>query len=168
VDFAIVGSDRVLEEHAEQDVQIADIYRDHTWPIVLATRPDTEADELKDFQTVATSYPRITREAFRRAGNDDVNIIQTSGGTELYAYLEYGGMPVDAISDLTETGNSLRAHGLDRWDPPLFHVSPTLITAKDSDILELFDANLPRKEREIEDPQTIFDASLLPSGDRRQ
>lgn len=163
VDLAIVGSDRVLEEHAEADVEILDIYGDYVWPLVLATRPDSEIEDMGDIRTVATSYPRITREAFRRADNEGVTIFETAGGTELYAYLTYGGQDVDAISDITETGNSLRAHGLDKWDPPLFHVSPTLISPKDSEVIQLFNIQTTGQGAES---ITVVDFDLLQDTNR--
>jgi ATP phosphoribosyltransferase len=77
--------------------------------IILAVpneHPATSARELPDGVRVSTEYPELTRRFFDEAGVKAV-IVPSYGATEAK-------VPdiVDAIVDVTETGSSLRAHGL--------------------------------------------------------
>ncbi len=77
--------------------------------IVLAVpkeHPATRGSELPDGVRVSTEYPEITRRYFARVGVKAV-IVPSYGATEAK-------VPdiVDAIVDVTETGSSLRKHGL--------------------------------------------------------
>jgi ATP phosphoribosyltransferase len=68
--------------------------------------PAQAAAELPDGVRVSTEYPELTRRFFDTAGVKAV-IVPSYGATEAK-------VPdiVDAIVDVTETGSSLRAHGL--------------------------------------------------------
>ena len=77
--------------------------------IILAVpkdHPAQNAAELPDGVRVSTEYPELTRRFFADAGVKAV-IVPSYGATEAK-------VPdiVDAIVDVTETGSSLRAHGL--------------------------------------------------------
>jgi ATP phosphoribosyltransferase len=77
--------------------------------IVLAVpreHPATSGAELPNGVRVSTEFPELTRRFFAKAGVDAV-IVPSYGATEAK-------VPdiVDAIVDLTETGTSLRKHGL--------------------------------------------------------
>lgn len=77
--------------------------------IVLAVPRDTPAergDQLTDGVRVSTEYPELTRRYFAKIGVKAV-IVPSYGATEAK-------VPdiVDAIVDVTETGSSLRKHGL--------------------------------------------------------
>jgi len=77
--------------------------------IILAVpkdHPAQAASELPDGVRVSTEYPELTRRFFADAGVKAV-IVPSYGATEAK-------VPdiVDAIVDVTETGSSLRAHGL--------------------------------------------------------
>lgn len=77
--------------------------------IILAVpneHPAQSARELPDGVRVSTEYPELTRRFFDEAGVKAV-IVPSYGATEAK-------VPdiVDAIVDVTETGSSLRAHGL--------------------------------------------------------
>jgi ATP phosphoribosyltransferase len=77
--------------------------------IILAVpkdHPAQTAGELPDGVRVSTEYPELTRRFFADAGVKAV-IVPSYGATEAK-------VPdiVDAIVDVTETGSSLRAHGL--------------------------------------------------------
>jgi ATP phosphoribosyltransferase len=77
--------------------------------IILAVpkdHPAQTAAELPDGVRVSTEYPELTRRFFADAGVKAV-IVPSYGATEAK-------VPdiVDAIVDVTETGSSLRAHGL--------------------------------------------------------
>ena len=77
--------------------------------VILAVpneHPAQSAAELPDGVRVSTEYPELTRRFFADAGVKAV-IVPSYGATEAK-------VPdiVDAIVDVTETGSSLRAHGL--------------------------------------------------------
>jgi ATP phosphoribosyltransferase len=77
--------------------------------VILAVprdHPATRAADLPDGVRVSTEYPELTRRFFDEAGVSAV-IVPSYGATEAK-------VPdiVDAIVDVTETGSSLRAHGL--------------------------------------------------------
>lgn len=62
-------------------------------------------------QTIATSYPNLTRRFFDEK-NIDVNLVTISGAVEIAPRLEVA----DAICDLVSTGNTLKANGLTEID----------------------------------------------------
>jgi ATP phosphoribosyltransferase len=77
--------------------------------VILAVpneHPAKSASDLSDGVRVSTEYPELTRRFFADAGVKAV-IVPSYGATEAK-------VPdiVDAIVDVTETGSSLRAHGL--------------------------------------------------------
>ncbi len=77
--------------------------------IILAVpkeHPAERGDQLEPGTRVSTEYPELTRRFFAKAGIDVV-IVPSYGATEAK-------VPdiVDAIVDVTETGSSLRKHGL--------------------------------------------------------
>jgi ATP phosphoribosyltransferase len=77
--------------------------------VILAVpneHPAQSADQLGDGVRVSTEYPELTRRFFDAAGVKAV-LVPSYGATEAK-------VPdiVDAIVDVTETGSSLRAHGL--------------------------------------------------------
>ena len=77
--------------------------------IVLAVPNEFEGTSLSDLPAgvrVSTEYPQITAKAFADAGVDAV-VVPSYGATEAK-------VPdiVDAVVDVTETGSSLRKHGL--------------------------------------------------------
>lgn len=79
----------------------------------LAAPKNGDIQETKDFdgKTIATSYPRLTRE-FLESNNVEAKIVTISGSVEIAPRLEVA----DAISDLVSTGNTLKANGLKELD----------------------------------------------------
>ncbi|MCW9708670.1 ATP phosphoribosyltransferase [Fodinibius salsisoli] len=79
----------------------------------LAARKEGDIQTTEDFQgkTVATSYPKLTRDYFEE--NDvEAQIVTISGAVEIAPRLEVA----DAICDLVSTGNTLKANGLQELD----------------------------------------------------
>ena len=127
-DMAIIGTDRLIEEEAEQSVAIVASYRDrYVWSLVLATPYLRNVRSPEQIMRVATQYPVATRRYFKNMGLDTIEIVATHGGTEMYPYLEYGNNRIDAIVDLTVTGESLAAHDMVSWTPAIGEVYPVLI-----------------------------------------
>ena len=111
-DLGITGRDWIAETDADV-VSVTELeYSKATSNpvrIVLAVpreHPAEEAGQLPDGVRVSTEYPELTRRFFAKVGVEAV-IVPSYGATEAK-------VPeiVDAIVDVTETGNSLRRHGL--------------------------------------------------------
>ncbi len=111
-DLGITGRDWITETAAEVNSVCELQYSKATSnPVriilaVPADHPAQNAAELPDGVRVSTEYPELTRRFFADAGVKAV-IVPSYGATEAK-------VPdiVDAIVDVTETGSSLRAHGL--------------------------------------------------------
>ena len=111
-DLGITGRDWITETHADvHSITELEYSKATSNPvrIVLAVpkdHPATRGDELPAGTRVSTEFPDLTRRYFEKAGIDVV-IVPSYGATEAK-------VPdiVDAIVDLTETGSSLRKHGL--------------------------------------------------------
>jgi ATP phosphoribosyltransferase len=77
--------------------------------LVLASPEDGDVESVADLAggTVATEFPRITREFL--AGHDaDADVVEVSGATELTPHVDVA----DAIVDITSTGTTLRMNRL--------------------------------------------------------
>jgi len=111
-DIGITGRDWIAETASDVDTVCELQYSKATSNpvrIVIAVPKEhaaTSAAELPDGVRVSTEYPELTRRFFDDAGVKAV-IVPSYGATEAK-------VPdiVDAIVDVTETGSSLRAHGL--------------------------------------------------------
>jgi ATP phosphoribosyltransferase len=112
-DMGITGYDWIRESGAEV-VELADLPYTKTAVgtivrLVLAvagTCPYTKAEELPDGTRISTEYPNIVRDYFNDLGKN-VAIYLSYGATEAK-------VPemADAVVELTETGGTLRKHGL--------------------------------------------------------
>jgi len=111
-EIGITGRDWIAETHSDVATVCELEYSKATSNpvrIVIAVpkeHPAASAAELPDGVRVSTEYPELTRRFFDDAGVKAV-IVPSYGATEAK-------VPdiVDAIVDVTETGSSLRAHGL--------------------------------------------------------
>ncbi|WP_254536633.1 ATP phosphoribosyltransferase [Halomarina litorea] len=77
--------------------------------LVLAAPEEGEIEAVEDLRggTVATEFPRITREFFEERGVE-VDVAEVSGATELTPHVDIA----DAIVDITSTGTTLRMNRL--------------------------------------------------------
>lgn len=96
--------------------------------IVLAVLREsgvTRPEDLPRGTRVATEYPNIARRYFEGLGLD-VKVIQSAGATEAK-------VPniVDAIIEITETGTTLKQHGLEIIDD-VMHTSTRLVANRES------------------------------------
>jgi ATP phosphoribosyltransferase len=111
-DVGITGRDWITETDSNvQSVCELEYSKATSNPVrvILAVpneHPAQSGKELPNGVRVSTEYPELTRRFFAEAGVDAV-IVPSYGATEAK-------VPdiVDAIVDVTETGSSLRAHGL--------------------------------------------------------
>jgi ATP phosphoribosyltransferase len=112
-DLGITGHDWVEETGADVDTLAELPYAKggpgHPVRIVLAVPIDSPADRAADLPPgtrVSSEYPTLTRRHFEKLGLD-VKVFESYGATEAK-------VPdiVDAIVDVSETGGTLRAHGM--------------------------------------------------------
>jgi ATP phosphoribosyltransferase len=77
--------------------------------LVVAAPEDGDIDTVADLEggTVATEFPRITREFFHERGVD-AEVVEVTGATELTPHVDMA----DAIVDITSTGTTLRVNRL--------------------------------------------------------
>ena len=147
-DLGITGRDWITETHADV-VSITELEYSKTTSnpvkIVLAVpkdHPATRGDELPPGTRVSTEFPDLTRRFFEKAGIDVV-IVPSYGATEAK-------VPdiVDAIVDLTETGSSLRKHGL--------KVVETLLVSRTELVTNATAWADPEKRAAMEDVATLL------------
>ena len=104
VDLGIVGNDTVAESSFRRDIrdllnlQVGKCY------FALAGRPGVQKSDIR---RVASKYPNIAGAYFRRE-NLEVEIEEMQGSLELAPIIGYA----DAIVDIVETGETLKANGL--------------------------------------------------------
>jgi len=106
-DLGFVGANVTAETGADVTV-----LRDLDYGVCrlsLAARKNGSIQKAEDFEgkTIATSYPKITRDFLEEKGIKS-NIVTISGAVEIAPRLEVA----DAICDLVSTGNTLKANGL--------------------------------------------------------
>jgi ATP phosphoribosyltransferase len=94
----------------------------------LAAPKDGDIQTTQDFdgKTIATSYPKLTRNFLDKQGLD-ANIVTISGAVEVAPRLEVA----DAIVDLVSTGNTLKANGLQELDTILESETQLIRTNKE-------------------------------------
>ena len=107
-DLGITGYDQVRESGRDNVEEVLDLGYGRC-RLVLAAPEDGDIDAVADLdgRTVATEFPRITREFFAERAVDP-EVIEVSGATEL---TPHAGM-ADAIVDITSTGTTLAVNRL--------------------------------------------------------
>jgi ATP phosphoribosyltransferase len=121
--------------------------------IILAVpkeHPAQSAAELPDGVRVSTEYPELTRRFFADAGVKAV-IVPSYGATEAK-------VPdiVDAIVDVTETGSSLRAHGL--------RILETILTSRTELIANTDAFHDPDKKAAMDDIALLLRGAIAARG----
>jgi ATP phosphoribosyltransferase len=103
----ITGLDQVRESgHDLVDLLDLDFGRCR---LVVAAPEDGDIETVADLEggTVATEFPRITRDFFAERGVD-ADVVEVTGATELTPHVDMA----DAIVDITSTGTTLRVNRL--------------------------------------------------------
>jgi ATP phosphoribosyltransferase len=121
--------------------------------IILAVPKEHAADrgdQLPDGVRVSTEYPELTRRFFDKAGVR-AKIVPSYGATEAK-------VPdiVDAIVDVTETGSSLRAHGL--------KIIETLLTSRTELVANRDSWNDPAKQAAMLDIALLLQGAIRARG----
>lgn len=104
-DIGVVGKDTLMETNKEF-YEVLDLNIGKC-KFALAALPSFKLDQGYNRKKIATKYPNIAREYFRKKGMD-VELIKIEGSVELGPIVGLS----DAIVDIVETGNTLRENGL--------------------------------------------------------
>jgi ATP phosphoribosyltransferase len=122
VDLGIVGSDVVLESR-KSVYQLCDLNFGKC-KFSIASQINQEDIFKEPFLKVATKYPNITNDYFRKY-NKIIEIIPLEGSVELAPIMGFA----HCIVDIVESGNTLKANHL-KIDQDMFLVSAQLISNK--------------------------------------
>ena len=156
-DLGITGQDWIAETDGDVEVLTTLSYArsgtGHGTQVVLAVpneHPATNAKEIPAGTRISTEFLRLTERYFEGLGIP-VKVVWSYGATEAK-------VPeiVDAIVDVTETGNTLRAHGM-RIVETLLTSEPVLIANRDALADEA-------KRVAIEDVRTLLLGALRAEG----
>jgi ATP phosphoribosyltransferase len=156
-DLGITGQDWIAETEADVEVLTTLPYAKsgtgHGTRIVLAVpadHPANAAREVPPGSRISTEFDRLTRRYFEDLGID-VHVVWSFGATEAK-------VPeiVDAIVDITETGSTLRAHGM--------KIIETLMTSDPVLVANHATAADPDKRRAMDDITTLLLGALRAEG----
>jgi ATP phosphoribosyltransferase len=156
-DLGITGQDWIAETEADVEVLTTLSYArsgtGHGTQVVLAVpneHPATNAKEIPAGTRISTEFLKLTERYFEELAIP-VKVVWSYGATEAK-------VPeiVDAIVDVTETGHTLRAHGM-RIVETLLTSEPVLIGNRDA----LAD---PSKRTAVEDVRTLLLGALRAEG----
>lgn len=156
-DLGITGQDWIAETGADVDVLTTLSYAKsgtgHGTKIVLAVpgdHPANHAREMPAGSRISTEFEHLTRRYFEDLGIP-VKVVWSFGATEAK-------VPeiVDAIVDITETGSTLRAHGM-KIIETLMTSEPVLVANRES-------ASDPEKRRAMDDIVTLLLGALRAEG----
>jgi ATP phosphoribosyltransferase len=156
VDCGITGKDYIYEAGLESDIDVLGdfIFSKRTNQpsrIVLASRPENGIEKPEDCvgKVIATELPNLTRRRMKELyGIEDIEILHSEGKTEAKVVMGES----DAFTDITETGETLRANG-NNLVAEIFTSNPQLIANRDA----LAD---PIKRDKMEDIRICIDAVL--------
>ena len=156
-DLGITGQDWIAETGAEVEVLASLSYAKsgsgHGTRVVLAVPADHPANSAKEIppgSRISTEFERLTKRYFEDLGID-VHVVWSFGATEAK-------VPeiVDAIVDITETGSTLRAHGM--------KIIETLMTSEPVLVANRKAASAPAKRAAMDDVMTLLLAALRAEG----
>lgn len=130
VDCGITGKDYIFEAGLEEEVEVVGnfIFSKRTNQpsrVVLASRPENGIEKPEDCvgKIIATELPNLTRRRMKELfGIEDIDILHSEGKTEAKVVMGES----DAFTDITETGETLRANG-NNLVAEIFTSNPQLI-----------------------------------------
>ena len=156
-DLGITGQDWIAETGADVEVLASLSYAKsgtgHGTKIVLAVPNEHQADSAKEMPAgsrISTEFLHLTERYFDDLGID-VKVVWSYGATEAK-------VPeiVDAIVDITETGSTLRAHGM--------KIIETLLTSEPVLVANRASAADPARRAAMEDVTTLLLGALRAEG----
>ncbi len=130
VDCGITGKDYIFEAGLEQEVEVLGnfIFSKRTNQpsrVVLASRPENGIEQPGDCvgKIIATELPNLTRRRMKELYDiEDIKILHSEGKTEAKVIMGES----DAFTDITETGETLKANG-NNLVAEIFTSNPQLI-----------------------------------------
>ncbi len=156
-DLGITGQDWIAETEADVEVLTPLSYAKsgtgHGTKVVLAVPADHVANAAREMPAgsrISTEFERLTKRYFDHLGID-VHVVWSFGATEAK-------VPeiVDAIVDITETGSTLRAHGM--------KIIETLMTSEPVLVANREAAADAAKRRAMDDVVTLLLGALRAEG----
>lgn len=137
-DIGITGRDLVMEygNGAVSELMELDFGKCSLCIAVPESSTVTDPSQLPDGVRVATMFPNITGKFFEQIGRR-VQIVTVSGTTEAAPMIGIA----DAISDIVETGATLRSNGL----------RPLCVMAKSTAVVVTGESTLERRREEIDE-----------------
>jgi ATP phosphoribosyltransferase len=156
-DLGITGQDWIAETGADLEVLTTLTYAKtgtgHGTKVVLAVPNEHRANSAKEIPPgtrISTEFVELTKKAFADLGID-VKVSWSFGATEAK-------VPeiVDAIVDVTETGSTLRAHGM-KIIETLLTSDPVLVANRDA-------AEDPTKRTAMDDVVTLLRGAIEAEG----
>lgn len=103
IDIGIIGSDVIEENNLDGYTELLDL-KTGICNFALASLP---SKRICDISTIATKYPNIARKLLEEL-KLNCKIVKMNGSLELAPLIGYS----DAVIDLVQTGNTLKANGL--------------------------------------------------------
>lgn len=107
VDIGIVGSDTLLENSFKNYYELLDLEIGKCL-FAVCSYPEYKNIKLNRRKRIATKYPNVAKTYFE-SKDEDVEIIKLEGSVELGPVVGL----TDAIVDIVETGETLKANGLE-------------------------------------------------------
>lgn len=124
LDVGITGRDLLLDSGAEADEDLCLDFARSTFRFAGPQGAFKTVTDL-DGQRIATSYPQLLRAYLNRQGVD-AEVVRLDGAVESSIRLGVA----DAIADVVETGNTLRAAGLEIFGDPIMQSEALLIRSR--------------------------------------
>jgi ATP phosphoribosyltransferase len=109
VDIGVVGKDTLMEQN-KKFYEILDL-KFGCCKFSVAGPNNSEFYKGYNKKKIATKYPNVARDYFRKTGQD-VEIVKIEGSVELAPILGLA----DAIVDIVETGTTLKENGLEIYE----------------------------------------------------
>lgn len=125
VDVGFVGKDTIDESDFDNFYELLDLEIGKCY-FALAAYPDYKNKTFNRRKKIASKYTKVAKNYFAK-GQEDVEIIKLEGSVELGPVVGLS----DAIVDIVETGDTLRANGLEIIDK-ISDISTRLVVNKAS------------------------------------
>lgn len=123
IDLGVVGKDTLIESDDSKYEELKDL-KIGKCKFCLASKPEYWNRKIEGKKTIATKYPNLATKFFNNK-NEKINIVKLNGSIEIAPVLQM----TDAIVDIVETGETLRANGLEVIEE-ICDISTRLITNK--------------------------------------
>lgn len=153
-DLGIVGKDTILENENESEIyELYDLGFGKCKFSIAGMKGNKEKFLRAERLKVATKYPVIAKSYFKTRGQK-IDIIKLNGSVELGPIVGLS----DVIVDLVETGNTIKANGLEVYED-MFDISARIIANRVSyrfnylkieNIINLFDSTVKKQEQEAD------------------